>query len=158
MNKRLLSISLMIIGVFMLSASGILFGMGLSVDNAVPSLTAQVKNVEAAPIAGATVTLNGQNEYTVSGTTDSSGKYVFQDIPAGQYTIYVSANTYITQHFDSYMYAGTGYTLDIQLAHDESDPEPDPVITHSISLPLFFIGAVFSGSGFILYRKPKLLK
>ncbi|MBU1048685.1 DUF11 domain-containing protein [Candidatus Bipolaricaulota bacterium] len=70
---------------------------------------------------------DGFIDYTAELTTDANGEYVFNDLPAGNYTITVQVNTLpagLNQTYD-YDGLGTAHTSDYTLAENEHNREQD---------------------------------
>ena len=76
-----------------------------------------------APIAGATVTLSSTGQ---SKTTGSDGRYEFNDLTPGTYTITVSANEYEGSKKDVIIEAGKNATCDFQLQKGATNVEVTP--------------------------------
>ena len=75
-------------------------------------------------IAGATVTLNSMGR---TKTTGSDGRYEFNDLEPGTYSISVSANEYQATTKQVTVYAGQSATCDFQLEGGAVDVDIDPV-------------------------------
>lgn len=90
------------------------------------TITGLVKDSNSNPVAGATVTLSAQaRELTMSVTTDSLGRYTFDDVPVGSYVVSVDMNGYKRYSFAVQVTEGSDIiTLDdIQL-----EPKPANVV------------------------------
>ena len=75
------------------------------------------------PIAGATVTINGKG---LSKTTGSDGRYEFEGLEPGTYTISVNANNYQATTKQVTVYAGQKVNCDIQLEQEQIKVDISP--------------------------------
>ena len=99
------------------------------------------------PLQGATARMisapNGQN--LLSGTTDSSGQYTFQNILTGSYTIQATALGYTTDSGSATILAGQMGQIQIILTSTLSASALTAVASGTIPLPVQFTGSASGG-------------
>ena len=78
-----------------------------------------VDNETQEPIAGALVEFTLPNGSKISGTTDAEGQFLFEHLPAGEYSVTASAQGYLSQSIDRMSFVwGTHNSATLSLTSD----------------------------------------
>ncbi len=86
-------------------------------SNVVSGLSGTITDTDSNPVAGATVTLEGERYEAVTSTTDGAGKYAFAQLSAGTYTVKAEMTNYDPVEGTVEMEAGVDAVKDLTMAY-----------------------------------------
>ncbi len=85
--------------------------------NVMSGLSGTVADTEGNPVAGATVTLEGERYEAATQTTDDAGKYAFAELSAGTYTVKAEMTNYDPAESTVEIEAGVDAVKDLAIAY-----------------------------------------
>lgn len=90
------------------------------------SLKVTVRDTEGSPIRGADVNAVTKMDVGISGTTDTNGEALFDEVTPGTHTIQISANGYETETTSVECPSGESVSIIIPLMDEETSTETEP--------------------------------
>jgi large repetitive protein len=107
------------------------------------ALVGTVQDLNAVPIAGATVTVFQNNIQIGSVITDANGNYMVSGLPSGSYTVVVSAPNYTTETVAAVIEIGQTTTVNVTLNENPGtltgfvrDTNNDPIAGGSVTVQI----------------------